>query len=211
MITAFLIAFTVVISLITYPGINPLPRKIRRPEWHDKMMFSAWAVWHRKEFRRLFTHGFIHMGYWHLIVNMLVLGFFGFHAEDLFRQIFGSVAGECYYALLYLLALPVACSFGLVKYRDKPGEYSLGASGATMAVLFAAILLAPGMRLSLMFVPISIPGYLFALLFIPASIAMHRWRIWNVNHMAHVCGAVFGFVFPIMLEPALLSRFWHLV
>ena len=211
MITAFIIAFTVVISLITYPGINPLPRKIRRPEWHDKMMFSAWAVWHRKEFWRLFTHGFIHMGYWHLFFNMLVLFFFGFRVEELFQQIFGTVAGECYYALLYLLALPVACIFGLVRYCNEPREYSLGASGATLAVLFAAILLDPGMRLALMFVPLTVPGYLFALLFIPASIIMHHWRLWNVNHMAHVSGSLFGFLFPIVLEPALLSRFWQLI
>jgi membrane associated rhomboid family serine protease len=40
---------------------------------------------------------------------------------------------------------------------------------------------------------------------------MSKRKTDNVAHDAHFLGAVFGFVFPILLDPALFSRFIELL
>jgi len=84
---------------------------------------------------------------------------------------------------------------------------SLGASGAVSAVLFAFILLQPWSMLYVMFVPL--PAIVFAVLYVAYTIWAERRGKDNINHSAHLWGAVWGVGFLLVLEPRLLPRFFE--
>ena len=53
-------------------------------------------------------------------------------------------------------------------------------------------------------IPIGIPAIIFGPLFLIYSAYMNKKNIDNVGHDAHFWGAIFGFVFTIVLKPALI-------
>jgi membrane associated rhomboid family serine protease len=109
--------------------------------------------------------------------------------------------------LFYLAAIVAASSATYQKYKDSPNFASIGASGAVAAVLFASILISPTLGIRMLFIPIPIPGFIFGILYLwYSSYEAQRARD-NVDHMAHFFGAVFGFFFPLILEPELFMRF----
>ena len=67
MIVYFIIGITALISYITFSN----------HELANKLQFNAAQIIHRKEYYRLVSHAFIHANWTHLIVNMMVLYFFG--------------------------------------------------------------------------------------------------------------------------------------
>ncbi|MEQ1625448.1 MAG: rhomboid family intramembrane serine protease, partial [Sediminibacterium sp.] len=85
---------------------------------------------------------------------------------------------------------------------------SIGASGAVAAVLFAAILIFPTNPIYFIFLPnIGIPGFIFGAMYLWFSAYEAKRGADNIDHTAHYYGAIFGFFFPILFEPALLPRF----
>ena len=57
------------------------------------------------------------------------------------------------------------------------------------------------------FAVIPIPGILFGLLYLAYCQYMARQGSDNINHNAHFYGAIYGFLFPIVLEPRLFQAF----
>ncbi|GAG05787.1 unnamed protein product, partial [marine sediment metagenome] len=80
------------------------------------------------------------------------------------------------------------------------------ASGAVSAVIFAGIFLTPLKKLYLYGI-IGIPGIICGILYLIYSSYMSRRNRDNINHDAHFVGAVFGFLFPLILDFKLLSSF----
>ncbi len=207
MVTTFIIVITCIISIAAFKDQNPLPYSVARPEWFDKFKFNAFMVWHKRDFHRLISSGFVHGGWWHLAFNMLTLYFFGYYVEDVFKWVFGAVAGDVLFAVFYLLAIAIASLSDLFKYREQPYYSAIGASGAVSAVIFAAILFAPKMGIGLFFIPVHIPGFVFGPLYLLYCHYMDKKNIDNIGHSAHFWGAIFGFVFPIILNPTFLKLF----
>ena len=207
MITTFIIVITCIVSIAAFQEQNPLPYSMSRPEWFDKFKFNAYMIWQKRDFYRLISSGFVHGGWWHLIFNMLTLYFFGYLVEDTFIEIYGSVIGELLFVVFYLLAIAVASLSDLFKYRDDVYYNAVGASGAISAIVFASILIMPHLKISLFFIPIFIPGYIFGPLFLLYCQYMSKRNIDNVGHSAHFWGAVFGFLFPIIIYPPLFQYF----
>ena len=207
MITTFIIVITCIISIASFQDQNPLPYSVARPEWFDKLKFNAYMVGHRRDFHRLISSGFVHGGWWHLAFNMLTLYFFGYLVEDTFMIIFGTVMGEVLYAVFYLLAIVVASLSDLFKYREQPYYNAIGASGAVSAIIFAAILIMPRMGIGLSFIPVHIPGYVFGPLYLLYCHYMEKKNLDNIGHSAHFWGAVFGFIFPIIIYPPIIQHF----
>ena len=56
---------------------------------------------------------------------------------------------------------------------------------------------------------IPIPAVVFGVLYLVLSFYMHKNKIFNWEHMVHITGAVYGFVFPILFHPSLLFNFIH--
>ena len=206
MVTTIFIVVTVIVSILSFGQNEFLPQSLSHPEWFHHLKFNAYMIVHKKQHYRLLTSGFIHGSSWHLIFNMLTLYFFGYFVEDCFNTVFGA-KGEFVYALMYLLAIAVSSIPDLIKYKDHPEFSAIGASGAVSAVIFAAILFNPKLGICFFFIPIPIPGYIFGPLYLIYCQYMAKKNIDNIGHSAHFWGAVFGFVFPILLCPSLINYF----
>jgi membrane associated rhomboid family serine protease len=174
-------------------------------ELMEKLQFNAAKIIHQKQYYRLVSHAFIHANWPHLIVNMLVLFFFGRNIEAYFGYFFGNRA-ILYFILLYLGGILASNLWSLIKHQNDYYYNAVGASGAVSAVLFAFIFFDPWEKLYF-FGILPIPGIIFALGYLIYSYQMGKRKRDNVAHDAHFLGAVFGFVFPIIFQPELFSRF----
>jgi len=116
--------------------------------------------------------------------------------------------GKFWYVLMYVLALGAATLPALFMHRNSHSYNAVGASGAVSAVAFASILILPTSTISFVFIPVlKIPAYIFGFLYLVYSYFMAKRGIGNVAHEAHFAGAVFGFLFPLILEPSLIVYF----
>ena len=192
-ITTIIIVLTSIISFLAFNNARLM----------NALIFWPPAVSMRHQYYRFVTCGFIHADIMHLAFNMFTLYFFG-KALELYYM--GDLGLEpYYYVILYFAALIVANIPSYLKHRDDYAYRSLGASGAVSAVLFAFILLRPWAPI-LLFV-IKMPAIIYALLFLGYSIYMSRRGGDNVNHDAHLWGALFGVLFTIAVHPSVVSSF----
>jgi len=157
----------------------------------------------------MLSHGFVHANWWHLFVNMFVLYFFGQNVENVLQQLaeadflkFPSLI----YIILYLLAIIFASTMGLARHRNDIWYNSVGASGAVSAIMFFNIFFHPWNKLYL-YGMIGIPGILFAILYVIYSQYMSRKGGDNIDHDAHLLGALFGFIFPLFIDISLFRYF----
>jgi membrane associated rhomboid family serine protease len=98
---------------------------------------------------------------------------------------------------MYVSALLVSLLPTYFRNKDSYHYRSLGASGAVSAVIFAGLMLSPGTEVYLFFIPIPIPGFIFAPLYLLLSFYLDRRGRDNINHSAHIWGAIYGLVFVI--------------
>ncbi len=197
--TLIIIIVTLIISVIAFYS----------EEIMSKMMLNPYQVYHKREWYRMITHGFLHADWTHLIINMIVLYSFGSNVEGWFRKLkmagyIDSVAVT--YSLLYFGGIVVSSMITLFRHRNNRWYNSVGASGAVSAVIFTSIFFNPLDRLYF-FAVIPIPGIVFAILYLVYSSYMSRRSRDNINHDAHFLGAVYGFVFPFLIDLDLISHF----
>ena len=195
MITWFIIGVTALISYMAFQNAGLMA----------KLQFNAAQIIQQKEYYRLISHAFIHANWPHLIVNMLVLYFFGRNMESYLAYYFGNRA-TAYFLMLYFGGILTSNIWSLIKNKNNYYYNAVGASGAVSAVLFATIFFDP-LQPILLFAIIPIPGILFALAYLVYSYQMSKKKNDNVAHDAHFLGALFGFIFPILLKPGLFDQF----
>jgi membrane associated rhomboid family serine protease len=174
-----------------------------RPKLLERLILWPPAVDRYRQYDRLLTHGFIHADGMHLIFNMITLYSFGQAMERYFTARIGPVG----YLLFYLSAVVVAILPTYMRHRNDSGYRSLGASGAVSAVLFASILLDPWAGIYLFLIPIPVPAFVFAGLYIWYTMWMDKRGGDNINHSAHLWGALYGMMFTLLLQPALAGQF----
>jgi membrane associated rhomboid family serine protease len=171
--------------------------------WAVKGLKSAFilnpvVVRERRQVYRLLTAGWIHADPTHLLFNMVTLYFF---SHDVLR-----VLGVGRFVVLYVSAVVVGFVPTTLRFMNRPTYNSLGASGAVAAVMFSAIALIPGLRVSLPFAPVYVPGYVYGVAYLAYS-AWHSWRGRDgINHDAHFSGAIYGALLTFVFEP---SRVQH--
>jgi membrane associated rhomboid family serine protease len=197
MITIVLIILTAAVSIFCFS----------RPTTFHALKFSAYEVWHRRQWHRMLTYGLVHGGWGHLVFNMITLYCFGRIVEQYFGVAFGETTGPILYVVLYVTALAVSSVGDLLKFRNDPYYSAVGASGAVSAILFASILFEPRMGIYIYLIPIPIPAYIFAPLYLIYCIVMARKNVDNIGHSAHFWGAVYGLVFPLLLRPDIFTHF----
>jgi len=166
---------------------------------NEQNPFRPYWFLRRRQYETIVTSGFVHADLPHLLFNMVTFYFFAFTLE---RQI-----GPMRFALLYLLALVVSDLGTWFKHRNDPQYASLGASGAISAVLFAAIIYFPWMKLFIIPIPLPIPAPLFAVGYVAYSWYSARQARGRINHDAHLGGALFGVLFVLLTDPAAFGQF----
>jgi membrane associated rhomboid family serine protease len=184
---------------------------LRRRALFSKLLLSPYRIAYHKEWYRIVTHGFIHADYLHLAVNMIVLYSFGEAVEMTFDALHAeglTSVPTLHYFILYFGGMVIATLSTIAKHKDAYDYSAVGASGAVSAVLFAFIFFSPWSKLYLMGV-IPVPGIVFGPLYLWYSSHMSRRAADNVNHDAHFYGAIFGFLYPIAIDPQLLWHFLH--
>jgi membrane associated rhomboid family serine protease len=172
----------------------------------DKLIFYPPSISRDKEWYRFFSNGLIHDGIGHLAFNMIALYSFGELIENAFADVFGA-EGSLLYIIMYVSALAVCIIPTYIKNKDNYYYRSLGASGAVSAVMFAAILYAPGMKIGFLFIPISIPACIFGPLFLIITGYLDKRGGSGINHSAHLWGALYGIVFFVVMNFALHTGF----
>ncbi len=149
-----------------------------------------------KQYYRLFTSGFLHVNWLHLIFNMLAL--------YLFSGNLTTAAGSFFYLFIYCASLVCGNLFALYVHRYDSGYTSVGASGAVFGIMFSAIALFPGMKIGLLFLPISFPSWLFGLAFILFTIYSMKKGRRGVGYDAHFAGAVAGLLLTLIFNPSVV-------
>lgn len=158
----------------------------------NRLILTPYWVERKNEYYRFITSGFIHKDYQHLIFNMISLYFFGYIVE--------AWLGTGLYIALYILAIIVSDIPTYLKQKNNSGYASLGASGGVSAVIFASILLHPINLILIYFIPM--PAIVFGVLYLAYSYYMDKQSRDNVNHSAHLYGALFGLAFIGILYPS---------
>jgi len=194
-VTLVIILITVVVSVLAFSN----------QELFRRLVFNAYDIKHFKNTYRFLSYALIHGDWIHLLVNMMVLFSFGRIVEQYYGFYFG-LKGILYYLLLYVggTALSTLPSYG--KHKDDYSYTAVGASGAVSAVVFASIVFDPLNKIYIFLIPFGIPAIIFGILYLVYSWYMGKKNIDNIGHDAHFWGAVFGFVFTILLKPVLLLQ-----
>lgn len=163
----------------------------------DDLIFYPPAVSKHNQWYRFFSCGLIHADAGHLIFNMLSLYLFGRYVEDGFTQIFDQ-NGKWLYLVMYISSLFVCLIPTYFKHKDDYYYRSLGASGAVSAVVFAGLMLAPDVKVGFFLIPPIIPGFIFGPLYLLITAWLDKRGGGNINHSAHLWGALYGVLFIIV-------------
>ena len=197
--TLLIIIFTCIISILAFTNREIMSR----------FQLNPYMVIHRGEWFRVITHGFLHANYLHLIINMFVLFMFGGAVEEYFRAYFREKA-ILYLTLMYFGAIFISVISTLHKHKNDVWYNGVGASGAVSAVLFSSVLFQPLTQLCLYGIPfLCLPGFIWAIVYIVYSYYLGKKGTDNINHDAHLYGALFGIAFTLLLRPSTGLEFIH--
>ncbi|MFM7672813.1 MAG: rhomboid family intramembrane serine protease [Bacteroidota bacterium] len=174
----------------------------------DDLIFYPPAITKRNQWYRFFTCGLIHADWAHLLFNMLSFYIFGEVVERAFSDplLFGG-QGKTYYIILYVSALFFCLIPTFINHLNDSWYKSLGASGAVSAIVFVGILFNPTAKMGFFFIPPIIPGYIFGPLYLFLSSLLSRQGRDNINHSAHIWGALYGLAFTIILAYVLKTSY----
>ncbi|GJM28094.1 MAG: rhomboid family intramembrane serine protease [Cyclobacteriaceae bacterium] len=173
-----------------------------RREMYQKWLLNPYKINTNQEYWRFITSGFVHLNYMHLFFNMFALFFFGQHVAYYFGP-----QGDLLMIALYLLGIVISDIPTFIKYRNIPNYNSLGASGGVAAVVFSSIMFDPLNPIYIMFIPYGIPGFILGALYLVYSYYQGKRMADNINHDAHLYGAIFGLLFTVVLRPGVVISF----
>jgi membrane associated rhomboid family serine protease len=163
------------------------------PVVEERLIFEPERILAYKEYYRLVTSAFLHADFWHLLLNMMSLYFFGPSVE--------AFLGWYNFLLIYFGAIVGGGLLALYVHRHH--EYrAYGASGGVCGMIFAYILLFPGTRLYSFPLPFPVPAWLYAAGFLLGSFYALKAGKDNVGHDAHLGGAIVGLLLAACIFPA---------
>lgn len=144
----------------------------------------------------LLSHMFLHVGFWHLLWNMLMLYWFG--------RIVGDLIGDERILPIYILSGLFGGLVYIIHDLYLPGgtgglAYAMGASAAVMALIWSAAMVSPDYNIHLLFLgPVKLKYIALALLFF--DLVGSAGDINKGGHFAHMGGAAWGILFVYLLQ-----------
>lgn len=172
-------------------------RAFNNKELFERLKFNVGKV-QAGEFYRLFTAGFVHVDFNHLLFNGFTLYVFGDNA------LYGLGVG--YFFVVYFISLISGNLFALYFHRHTFYYSAVGASGAIMGIVYSTILLFPKMKLALIFLPIPFPAYLFGIGYLAYTLFGMQAQNDGIGHTAHFGGALGGVVVTLLLIPGVAKE-----
>jgi membrane associated rhomboid family serine protease len=166
---------------------------------YARFILNPYGVSRGQRVYTIITSGMIHKDWNHLFFNMLSYYFFAFQLE--------SILGHWQFGVLYVLSLILSDLPSIQKHKEDIWYNSLGASGAISAVIFSYIMYDPLASLGIIFIPIPIPAWIFGLLYLVYCHYASKHARDNVNHDAHLFGALSGIIITIALNPHIVNNF----
>ena len=178
----------VLINLIfTYKGLHS-------NVFFDRFKFDVDQILIHKDYKRIVTSGFLHVSWMHLAFNMYTLYAFSGGIEN--------YLGIIPFIIIYFASLIGSNLFSLFVHRNHGDYTAVGASGAVSGIVFASIVLFPGMELGFLFLPIHVPAWLFGLVYVLYTIYGVKSKRDNIGHEAHLGGLVIGVLIALIMEPS---------
>jgi len=201
-VASFIFAITIATSLWAFYNDNA----------YGNMILHPYSVARGTRVYTVITSGMIHADWMHLFFNMLSYYFFAFTLEAGIAPTLGNPGlpglGHWQFGLLYVLSLILSDLPTVYKHRNDEWYHSLGASGAVSAVVFSAILYRPFDSLYVMFLPIPIYSIVYGALYLIYCNYASKRATDNINHDAHMFGALSGLFLTIILHPHLAHDFF---
>ena len=188
---AIILVLTVIVSIAGLFSRTVIEKAVLRP----------YQIAQGRDYATLLTSGFVHADVAHLLFNLITYYSFAFALER--------AMGELRFEVLYFTGLLVSNLGTTLKHRNEPEYASLGASGAILAVLFAAIVYFPHQRLIFLYFPIPIPAPLFAVIYLVYSYWSSGRARDRINHDAHIFGALTGLAFAAVTAPEQFRDLLH--
>jgi len=165
----------------------------------DNLILHPYSVSRGQRVYTVITSGLIHKDWMHLLFNMFSYYCFAFNLEK--------SLGHWQFGLLYLVSLILSDLPTVYKYKNDYNYHCLGASGAVSAVIFSAILFEPWGTLYIMPIPFPIWFFVFGILYLVYCNFASKYARDNVNHDAHLFGALSGLILTVILAPHILTSF----
>ncbi|PJJ83285.1 rhomboid family intramembrane serine protease [Mucilaginibacter auburnensis] len=188
-VASFFFAITIACSLLAFSNEN----------LYGRMMLHPYSVSRGQNVITLLTSGFIHKDWMHLFFNMLSYYFFAFQLEV--------YIGHWQFGVLYLASLIISDLPTVAKHKDHYNYHSLGASGAVSAVIFSFIMYSPLSQMMILPIPFPIPAIIFGVLYLVYCHFASKHSRDNINHDAHMYGALCGLFITAILHPDVLQSF----
>ncbi len=187
-----LIIIIAVTSLTSYFGFT-------NRDFFDKNSFNISSIRSNKEYHRFLTSGFLHVNSMHLIFNMLSLYFFS-------SIPFINMIGIPVYLLIYFGSIIAGSLLGYAFHKKNLYYTAVGASGGVSGMIYASIALFPTeMEIGFIFLPgIGISAWVFGILYMIYSVYGMKNQLGNIGHSAHIGGAAFGLIIPLIIFPHII-------
>ena len=174
----------------------------KNPRFMDDWILNPYVANRKQQYYRYISYGFVHADMPHLIFNMITLFFFGRAMEGFFSSHFAGFG----YFIFYFGALICSVLPSAIPQKNNMRYSTLGASGAVSAVLFSFILLQPWSLIFIYFIPV--PAILYGVAYFGYTYYMDRKGGDNINHSAHLWGAIYGVLFTVLLKPESVAGFF---
>ena len=188
------------IGIVSYTCFN-------NRELYAKLLFSPYVIIRQKQWYRFITSAWVHSDFVHLFFNLFVLFFFGQVMESFFSIKFGSL-GPLLYLILFVGSVVIGHIPTYLKEKDKLCLCIYWSLWRCFLGCYLHSYFYKPLEPLYLYAVIPIPGILFGVLYLLYTNYMSKRGGDNINHDAHMFGALGGMAILVILHPQVIPNFY---